>query len=96
MKINHLQIKRFERERFREIPVQMLYFPEGINPEEYEIHRHVQGEHNDNQQLKKEHFDCIQFVCKSINSKNRKEFIHCVGSRRKEGSDVVLIMKKII
>lgn len=85
-------------ERFRTIKGQIIYSLEGINPDEWEVVGHGQGSRvNNKMNLKKVHFDQIQFICISYNDKdNKKErpFIHAIGSRFKEKTQTVIILEK--
>lgn len=90
-----LEIIPAKPQRFRTIDRQVFYFPDEINPQDYEVFKFIQGERADNLRgLSKDHFDSIQFVSMSKNANNGKEFIQAIGHRTKDKSFTVLIMRK--
>ena len=92
-------IEADRNERFRTIKGQIIYNSiDGVNPDEWEVIGHGQGSRvNYKMNLKKEHFDQIQFICVSYNDKDKKKerpFVHAIGSRFKENTQTFLILQQ--
>lgn len=95
-----LIIEADRSERFRTIKGQIIYNSiDGINPDEWEVVGHGQGSRvNNKMNLKKEHFDQIQFICVSYNDTDKKKerpFVHAIGSRSKEKTQTFLILQQV-
>ncbi len=94
-----LIIEADRSERFRTIKGQIIYSLDGINPDEWEVVGHGQGSRvNHKMNLKKEHFDQIQFICVSYNDTDKKKerpFIHAIVYRFKEKTQTVLILQQV-
>lgn len=94
-----LIIEADRSERFRTIKGLIIYSSlDGINPDEWEVVGHGQGSRvNHKMNLKKAHFDQIQFICVSYNDTDKKKdrpFVHAIGSRFNEKTQTVLILEK--
>lgn len=66
-----------------------------FEPFQYEVYGYAQGDKIDRlKNLTIFHFDSLEFITKSTNSKNGGDFIHAKGHRKREGSFKVIILKR--
>lgn len=79
----------------RIIDRQVFYFPEDVDPNEYEIVKYVNGDKIcTHKGLNYAHFDQISYIDNSQNDINKNPFLHAMGYRIKEKRYTVLILQK--
>lgn len=84
------------RSVLRTIPRQVYYFPDEINPQDYEVFGFLEGATIGKcKGLSKLHFDTIQFINKTTHPIKGGDFINAIGWRVKERTYSTLIMQRI-
>jgi hypothetical protein len=87
---------RKRQNQYRTVKVDFECFPEEINVREYELHGHLQGQRiNRLKGMNIFDFDVIVWLKTSRNSKNKIEFLQCLGVRNcSEGLTTIILKKK--
>lgn len=82
------------KERFREIPPQVFYFPTEENPDDWEVFGKFNATRISREKLTKAHFDQIQFISYTTHPVIKGEFMHAVGSRVGFPDSALCLIKK--
>lgn len=82
-------------ERFRKIaPQQFINFPANIDPLKLDVHGYLQGERVDKcKGLTIANFSSVTFLHESVNSNNKRNFIHALATVNRNDKTVVLVLR---